>query len=415
MSSIRRRTLMAGAGSLAAAAATRRADAQSQNGPIRIGFVSIMSGAQMVWAGGLKIGAEIARDRINNSGGINGRPIELIFRDDRASANDAVAAVRELAGDGVNLMMGTPFTASALAVIPIVPTLNSVYIMSGSANLALTHELFNRNTFSIGENDYISRRLQGRLLAERYPDVTRWGAIFPDVAAGHSGWQFFALGLKEAHEKAGRKIELVDPVLVRLGAPELRTPIARLMAEPIEGLFNVMFGADAISFYQQGVTLGLFKKLKVNSEMATGPDIGRTLKGNTPDNTWSHVHWYYKGYPGNPIAEELAREYTARTKEEFASPYSFSGHNSVLAMAAALRKAGSTETPAVINALEGLEWDNAKGRGLMRREDHQALNRVNFIKLGAANNADGWEVKDFAEYNAADGANPPTPGVAFKI
>ena len=410
---MKRRTLLAGATTLAGAAALRRAEAQAQSGPIRLGFINIMSGSQLIWAGGLNTGAEIARDVINKAGGVMGRQVEIVFRDDHASPNDAVAAMREMAGSGVNLMMGTPFTSSALAVAPIAPTLGVTYLVAGSANLAFTHEQFNKNVFALGENDFISRRTQGRLMAEKYPNVTRWGALIPDVAAGHAGWQFFAMGLREGHEAAGRKVEIFDAVATKPGTPDLRPAISNLMSTPIEGLFWLQLGADAISFLQQGRPLGLWNKLKVNTEFATGPDIGRTLKTNTPENTWCHVHWYYKLYGSNAVGAELAREFTARTKEDFASPYSFLGHNAVFAMTAAIRKAGSTETPAVIAALEGLEWDSAKGKMTMRAADHQGLGRVNFIKLGPT--ADSWEVKDSAEYVAADAANPATPGVAFKV
>ncbi len=410
MSGLRRRTLLAAAPVGAALAASRMASAQSST--IKMGLIAALSGGTAFFQA-IRVGAEIAIDRINSEGGLlGGRKLELVIRDEHASAVEAVAGVREFAGAGVNMLFGAPLTSSALAILPIMPTQDAVFTVTGSANLALTHELFNKNSFTIIENDYIIRSLHGRLMAERYPEILQWGAIFPDYATGHASWQFFTKALVEAHAKAGRKAEIAEAVLTKIGQPEFRTQIARLQTMPVEGLFNVLFGPEENSFFQQGNGMGLFKKIKVNAEVSNGPDLGRALRGTLPDNIWSYVHFWAKGN-NNPLANDLASEYIKRTNEEYVSPYSYPGHTAILAYANAIKKAGSASTQAVAGAMEGLQYDSAKGASTFRKEDHQGLAKVNFIRLGP--NGDSWEAKEFREYAASDMANPATPGVKFTL
>ena len=411
MSGMRRRTLLSAAPVGAALAATRVGHAQS-NETIKIGMICSLSGG-LAFFQAIRVGAEIALDRINKDGGLlGGRKLELVVRDDRGSPTEAVAALREFAGQGINLNFGTPLTPAALAVYPVVPTVNAVHIVSGSSNLAYSHELFNKNSFTIIENDFINRRLFGQLLANVAPTVTKWGAIFPDIVSGHDSWKFISLGLREGHEKAGRKAEFAEPVLTKVGQPEFRTQVARLMSQPIEGVFNQLFGPDENSFYQQGIALGLFKQIKINADVSNGPDIGRALRNTTPENTWCYVHFWADGNK-NPIADELRTEYLKRTNEAFTSPYSFPGNTAIFAYANAIKKAGSTSTEAVAGALEGLQYQSAKGDSTFRKEDHQGLAKLNFVRLGPT--ADGWEVKEFRDVVSAPFANKPEPGVKFSL
>ena len=96
------------------------------------------------------------------------------------------------------------------------------------------------------------------------------------------------------------------------------------------------------------------------------------------------------------------------------------GHSAIYAYAAAIAKAGSTETPAVIKALEGLTFDTAKGRVMFRPEDHQAICDVNFIRIKNSPQSltmdinDGGrpdiEVAEFVRYDGSQVIEPASPG-----
>ena len=138
-----RRTVLGGIG---AGAATLAAPALSraQPSPLKIGVMYALSGAQGEIGNNLLLGTKVAAEQCNRAGGINGRKIELVVRDDKYSGSGAVTAARELAGDGINLMIGGSQTVMALGLIPLLPELKSVVVSPAAAGMALTHENYTR-------------------------------------------------------------------------------------------------------------------------------------------------------------------------------------------------------------------------------------------------------------------------------
>jgi branched-chain amino acid transport system substrate-binding protein len=82
--------------------------------------------------------------------------------------------------------------------------------------------------------------------------------------------------------------------------------------------------------------------------------------------------YYYYDFPKNPINDWLKAEYQKRT----GAPADFfvaGGFSAAAAVVAAVTKAGSTETEALIKAMEGMSFETPKGTMTFRKEDHQAL------------------------------------------
>lgn len=88
--------------------------------PIRIGFVGGMSGRVADLGVGGRNGALLAIEERNSRGGINGRPVELVIRDDEQNAETAVRVTRELVDSRVEGVIGPMTSSMALAIVPIV-------------------------------------------------------------------------------------------------------------------------------------------------------------------------------------------------------------------------------------------------------------------------------------------------------
>lgn len=88
--------------------------------PIRIGFVGGMSGRVADLGVGGRNGAQLAVEERNAHGGINGRPVELIIRDDEQDSRTAVKGTRELIQQKVEAIIGPMTSSMALAVVPII-------------------------------------------------------------------------------------------------------------------------------------------------------------------------------------------------------------------------------------------------------------------------------------------------------
>lgn len=407
-----RRAFLYGA---AAAGALPAFGAFAQSGPIRLGALLPLSGTSELIGRAIRIGTEIARDQINQAGGIDGRQLEIVYRDDKGDPSQSAAAAREHASSGVNLMLGTPLTACALAVMAIMPSLNGVLLNTGSATDQLTHESFNRHYFRVSDNNYMRCRATAKLTAERYPDAKKWSAVIVDLTVGHQAWAVFADGLKTFYKQAGKEIEIIDPILVKYGSPDYKTQIFRLLSQNVDGVFTTLLGSDAVTFFDQSKTLGLSDKVKVFIDNTTEIDLAKALKQRLPPHLWGISHWYYGAHKGNPVNDAFILEAQKRIGDPYPSSLSGVGHTSVLAYAEAIKAAKSTDTPAVINALEQIKINTVRGPYSYRKEDHQAIGQVHVIQLAPANNAQGWEVKDVATVPGADAVEPATPGVALKL
>jgi branched-chain amino acid transport system substrate-binding protein len=189
-----RRQILAGGAAVAASGLLLNRRASSQAGPIRLGMLQSISGPLSSLGNSHVIGARIAVKMINDAGGVDGRPIELVIRDTRSNAGEMVAGLRELAGSGINLFIGEAVSGMNIAAQPVAPSLDIVYVLPTSIAMELTHELGNRNCFRANQNAFMQFGGEAKLVAERYPDLKRWGCFAAD-AAGLRGWSSCVAGI----------------------------------------------------------------------------------------------------------------------------------------------------------------------------------------------------------------------------
>jgi branched-chain amino acid transport system substrate-binding protein len=398
----------AGAGVIASGRLNR---ASADIVPIRIGFTGPFSGKQQLSGLPGKIGAEGARDWINARGGVLGRPIEFVERDDQGDANMAVGAMRELTSTGVNLVMGALLTGTSLAVQPIIPSLNAVYISTGSPDDRLTHELFNRNCFTTTSSNQMRLKAYAGVLGSQYPDVTVWGAAFPDIAAGHEPYQAFSTYMKRYYSDTLHKdVSFAEPQTPKFGATDFKTQISALMAQPIQGIYTNLFGADGITFMQQAKQLGLFEKVKVVADQGLEFNVGKVLGKSMPPVDWTVSFGYWQGRPDNEEGVALSQYFVDKTGDHYPAGLATFGYAAVKAYAAAIEAAKSTETKAVIDALEKVKFQTVRGPSYFRPEDHRIMDDIDICKLGPKDTEPFWEVKTFVKVPGASVVGPPAPG-----
>jgi branched-chain amino acid transport system substrate-binding protein len=127
-----RRQALATAG--AALASTLAKPAIAANDPIRIGYLPALTGPSSSTGIGINRGFELAVKELNDAGGINGRPIELVVRDTQSDPTKAVNGAAELAhGVKVSVVFGPLNSGESLAVVPLlakanIPQLHSCFV-----------------------------------------------------------------------------------------------------------------------------------------------------------------------------------------------------------------------------------------------------------------------------------------------
>lgn len=388
----------------------------AQKGPVRIACITSLVGGYSQFGENHARGMQIAAETINKSGGINGRQIEIIVRDDGLKPDVAVATARELAASGVRIFGGGLSSGVALALSGVMGELDSVFLNAAAHGNNLTHEDFRPNYFRV--TDYSAMRVGAgsHLMAQRYPDVRAWGAVAPDIEIGRSVMETASVRLKEAYRTLHKaEIDLKDTNWVKFGATDYRNEIARLLSQGIDGLVVGVGGADEATFLQQAGQLGLTRRLKAIYTSGSEFLPAMALKGRTPQNYWSGFHWYYGAYPDNPITKQLVDAYRAKGYGKHPDGFVGMAHTVVLAATEAMKNGAGDTAKELVPALAGLTFDSVKGPITLRKEDHQAICDVNYALIGPADNEDGWEVKDYARVDGAPFAGEPTPGVKLKF
>jgi branched-chain amino acid transport system substrate-binding protein len=387
----------------------------AQEGPIKIGVMYALSGVGAPVGDALLKGTQIAAAQINRTGGLLGRQVELVVRDDKYNGAAAVAAARELNGEGINLMIGGSQTVMALALMPIVPELKSVLIIPAAAGMPITHELFNRNTFRTTSNNYTQYRAMGRALVERHPGITTWAMLAPEGDFGRDSAKYFASAVTEYSAKAGKPAKVLDPIFAQATATDFKTQINALMNSPAEALFMGIVGAAQISFFQQARSVGLYQKFKVIGDAGNEVVTAKALQKNLPNNFWSVSYWNHGVEPfvSNPLSKQLYDDYVAMTGDKNPPGLVMAGHRAALGLFNGVKKAGSVDSEAVINALEGITFDTAGGPYTIRKEDHQGLGFNYYAHLSGSDTEPFYAVSEMIRVPEAEMAEPPSPGQKF--
>ncbi len=374
----------------AALALTSLAPAHAQ--AIKIGEVNSYK-AQPAFLEPYKKGMELAVDEINAKGGVLGRKIELITRDDNANPGDAMRMAEELVSrEKVDILAGAFLSNTGLALADFAKQKKFFYLAGEPLTDKMTWQGGNQYTFRLRPGTY----MQAAMLV---PDAVklkkkRWAIVYPNYEYGQSAIAAFKSLLKAAQPD----VEFVTEQATPLGKVDAGSVVQALADAKPDAIFNVLFGADLSRFVREGNTRGLFKDRAVVSVLTGEPEYLDPLKDEAPDG------WIVTGYPyyGATTTGHKAflDAYQAKFKD-YPRLGSVVGYSMIKSAAAGIEKAKSTESDKLVAAFKGLQVDTPFGRITYRAEDHQSTMGA-FV--GKTKNDGGKGV--MVDYVYLDGADP---------
>lgn len=367
---------------------------------IKIGLITSLSGSNASSGDPMKKGSELAVKHLNEQGGIDGKQVELVIRDDKGNPEEAVKVARDLNNEGVKFFVGTISSSVALALSPAMEEMDSILISAAAHSDRLTGKDFNKHFFRITDNAQMRNYAGAKIIAERYPDVTKWATLSPDYEYGHSTHDNFFKALKEYNPKT----ELIHESWPPFASPDFKNYITAVQNAKPQGVFSSLYAGDAIVMSKQAEPFKFYDGLKVFVNPSAEEDI-RDQLGDIMHEEWGGLHYYAKAYD-NSLNTKFVKDYKAAYNKE---PIGFSAepYNAILAYKAAIEKAKSIKTTDVISALEGLEYDSLTGKRLIRAEDHQAIKDVIWIHIVPTDTAPGWKVEDTIIIPGKDIILPP--------
>jgi branched-chain amino acid transport system substrate-binding protein len=311
-------------------------------------------------------GWRLAVEEANAGGGVlDGRPLEVISRDDTGDPATALRIAEELVSrEGAALLFGTFLSNVGLAVSDFARQNEVFFLASEPLSDALVWSEGNRFTYRLRPSTF----MQAAMLAEQAAklDATRWAAVAPNYAYGRDAVAAFEAELKRLKPEV-EFVEYQWPPLFRLDAGSTVRALER--AKP-EALYNVLFAGDLAKFVREGSLRFLFEDREVVSLLTGEPEYLQPLGREAPEG------WIVTGYPPEQVdtPEHAAfREAYVERWDEMPKTGSLVGYNSILSLVAAIEKAGSVETEALLSAMEGLEVPSAPtGAFRYRAADHQS-------------------------------------------
>jgi len=336
--------------------------AQAQS-VLKIGEVNSYK-AQPAFLEPYKKGMQLAVDEANATGGVLGRKIELITRDDNANPGDAVRAAEELLSrERVDVLTGSFLSHIGLALTDFAKQKKVFFLAGEPLTDKIVWDNGNRYTFRLRASTYMQ-------VAMLMPDATamkkkRWAIVYPNYEYGQSA----AASFKKLLKAAQPDVEFVAEQAPPLGKVDAGSVVQALADAKPEAIFNVLFGADLAKFVREGNTRGLFKGMEVVSLLTGEPEYLDPLKDEAPDG------WVVTGYPWyaikTPEHEAFRSAYEAKYKD-YPRLGSVVGYSSIKSIVEGVKKAGSTDTEKMIAAFRGLNVMTPFGPIVYRPEDHQS-------------------------------------------
>ncbi|MCX7262343.1 MAG: ABC transporter substrate-binding protein [Burkholderiales bacterium] len=375
--------------------ATSAMSVQAQ-APIRIGEINSYSAIPQ-FTQPYKQGWQLAVEEINASGGLLGRKVEVIARDDAGKPEDALRHAIELTSqEKVDVLAGGFLSNVGLALADHALRSKRLFIASEPLTDAIVWDKGNRYTFRLRASTY----MQAAMLVEEAAKLPakRWATLAPNYEYGQSAVASF----KELLKAKRPDVEFVGEQWPALGKIDAGSSLSALMQSKPDAIFNVTFGADLAKLVREGNQRSIFPRVPVVSMLSGEPEYLEVLKDETPKG------WIVTGYPWDQIDSKEHASFAANYYKKFKeNPKlgSVVGYATMQAIFAGIKKAGSTDNEKLIVAMRGLKFSTPFGPAEFRAIDQQSTMGAYVGKLDVRGNQGTmtqWRYADGKNYQPTD-------------
>lgn len=345
---------------------TGKASFAATGEPIKVGMLDPLSSPYKTSSIHDVHGANVAVDLFNKRGGVLGRPVAILEADDASNPETAVkVATKFIKEDRVDVLMGTFNADCALVVSELAKKENKLFMVTGSYLPELTGAACNSHTFVFMPNARMLAQAVTPHLVKAYG--TRWYMITTSSLDGKAAAQAM-VEAAEAHH-----VEIVGEAVMPFGATDFLSALTAAKAKEPTAIICNLYGWDLVHALKGYSKLELAKDKIGIGGLISGEQIGRPLGYANNAGIWGLI-WDPK------INTDGSRRFIQGVIEKYNhTPTSrcYLGYAAMTQLLEAIQRAGSTETAALIKALEGHAFDGLKeGQSVFRASDHQHVQDV---------------------------------------
>ena len=354
-------------------------EAYGQSKPYKIGTLQPLSGTAAAAGKTALIGTQMAVDRINKAGGINGRMIELVIADYESKPDVGRRKAEKLVvEDKIDVHQGGLLSNVCLACMPVWEEQKIVNMIGVCLDTTITTSKCSR--YSFRPFDYAPAQAVAFAPYLVNKMGKKWHITYADYAWGQSTRDAYAAQIK----KAGG--EVVGSTGIPLGTADM-TPFLSKISGNFDGLFGIFFGKDGVTIGNQAFDLGLTKRYKwagdgAIAESTNLPALGNKIEGFIGINRYIPVFDGPFNTPSHRAFFDEAKTRLAKVDPSGPLPdrYVQANFEAMNALKVGMEKSkfqGRNDTMKLIESLEGLEMklsdDFPTGDKVLRKEDHQAF------------------------------------------
>jgi len=335
----------------------------AQPAPIKIGEINSYSTIPQ-FTGPYRQGWQLAVEQVNASGGLLGRPVQVISRDDAGKPDEALRLAIELtSSEKVDVLAGGYLSNVGLALADHAAKNKRLFVASEPLTDALVWDKGNRYTFRLRPSTF----MQAAMLVEEAAKLPakRWATIAPNYEYGQSAVATFKAQLKARRPD----VEFVGEQWPVLGKLDAGSTLQAILQSRPDAIFNATFGADLAKLVREGNQRAVFPNTPVVSLLSGEPEYLDVLKDETP------TGWIVTGYPWDQIDSKPHAAFVAEYYKRFGeNPKmgSVVGYSTMQAIFAAIRKARSVDNEKLVQAMRGLQFQTPFGPAEFRAIDQQS-------------------------------------------
>jgi branched-chain amino acid transport system substrate-binding protein len=382
-------TTAAGAAALSFPAVLR---AQSKD-PLRIGCPLPLTGPFAALAADMQRGAQLAEEQLNAKGGVMGRKVEVLFRDDQLKPAVGAQRTKELIeNDKCQFIVGGLAAHVQMAINEQTKKSKVLYISTSQSDEISAKPDTSSITFHEALNPTITSRVMGTWIAQNLGK--KWWIIYADYAWGKQNNAV----LTETLAKQGGTLLGATPY--PLGSAEFSAHLPKIQAAKPDVLVNVAPGADNIALHKQVISFGMKKTMKMAQPLLW---ISYLKEGGAElyQDVYGAINWYWELQDSIPTA----KKFVDASMKKFNLPpgdYGAYSYSAVLEVARGIEMAKSTDADQVANALrKSPTYDHFKGKQWWRACDNKSFQDLWIVK-GRDKAKGDWGLMDIVAKVAAN-------------
>lgn len=347
---------------------------KDENEPIKIGHLCALTGDFSMWGQAANNSLLMEIEKINAAGGVLGRPLKLVYYDERGNQIEAVnVANKMIDSDKVIAILGPNESGIAISVTPAINKAGIPLIAIAATNPRVTQPDENsveKNVFRVCFID----PFQGKVAAQFAYDKlnVRKAAVLYDVGSDYSAWltKYF----EEAFKEVGG--ELVAKEAFRSGELDYRAMLGKIREKDPEYLFLPVNQKEAALAAKQIRDLGM-KCILMGGDSWASPDL-ITLGGSAIEGAYC----INMAAIDDPEIQGFVKEFNDIYGTDPLMPTSVLAIDALHVLVNAIERAGTTDGPELVKAIE--ETENLKvlttSNFTIDKNTHNPLNRPAIIQ-----------------------------------